>query len=96
MHFILRSNIIVLNNFETHIFIKLMAFNFDLVVVNVFPTNEVGHYIAHKHGSPSVIFSTYQATVPFFDQALGNSINTATTTGAFGGGTTRGSKFFLV
>ena len=57
---------------------------FDLVVVNVFPTNEVGHYIAHKQGSPSVIFSTYQATVPFFDQALGNPINTATTTGAFG------------
>ena len=59
---------------------------FDLVVVNVFPTNEVGHYIAHKHQAPSVIFSTYQATVGFFDHALGNPLNTATTT-TFGGST---------
>ena len=57
--------------------------SFDLVVVNVFPTNEIGHYIAHKFQAPSVIFSTYQNTVEFFDYALGNPINTATVSGAF-------------
>ena len=57
--------------------------SFDLVVVNVFPTNEIGHYIAHKSKAPSVIFSTYQNTVEIFDYALGNPINTATVSGAF-------------
>lgn len=38
---------------------------FDVVMVSLFPTNEVGYFLAHKLNATLVLFSSYQGSPPW-------------------------------